>query len=147
MGLDLPANLRTRCHGMRPGDALHPAQVKPRRAAPGTGRHACRKRASLHEERFARLWQALSGPELVREHRFCARRWRFDFAHLPSLTAIEIEGGIHRIGRHQRPAGFQADLEKYHAAALLGWQVWRLSPSMVSAEHVRPIVERTRRAG
>jgi hypothetical protein len=45
--------------------------------------------------RFETLWRALGGPELDRESRFHpTRRWRADFAHQPSRTLIEIEGGI-----------------------------------------------------
>ena len=47
---------------------------------------------SALERRFALCWRAVKGPELVVEHRFAARRWRFDFAHLTTMTAIEIEG-------------------------------------------------------
>jgi hypothetical protein len=39
------------------------------------------------------------------------RKWRAAFAHLPSRTLIEIEGGIYVHGRHNRGAGFAADLE------------------------------------
>ncbi len=38
-------------------------------------------------------------------------KWRADFAHLPSRTLIEIVGGIYVHGRHNRGAGFAADLE------------------------------------
>jgi hypothetical protein len=49
---------------------------------------------------------------LEREFHFHpTRRWRADFAHLPSRTLIEIEGGIYVNGRHNRAGGFAADLE------------------------------------
>jgi len=80
------------------------------------------------EHRFMRLWKALNGPPLEREYRFDpVRRWRADFAHLPSRTLIEIEGGIWVWGRHNRSAGFVADMEKYLEAALAGWSVIRLA--------------------
>lgn len=31
-------------------------------------------------------------------------------------------------GRHNRPAGFIADCEKYNAAAIAGWKVLRFVP-------------------
>jgi len=80
------------------------------------------------EHRFMLLWKALDGPPLEREFRFDpVRRWRADFAHLPSRTLIEIEGGIWISGRHNRAAGFVADMEKYLEAALAGWSVIRLA--------------------
>ncbi len=91
------------------------------------------------ERRFAALWHKAGGPPLEAEFRFHPqRRWRADFAHLPSRTLIEIEGGIYVNGRHNRAAGFAADLEKYLEAALDGWRVVRLG----QAELALPVVER-----
>lgn len=63
----------------------------------------------------------------VREHRFCERRWRFDFCWRELLVAVEIEGGIHSRGRHVRPEGFRKDAAKYRRAAILGWLVLRVT--------------------
>ena len=95
------------------------------------------KPPSRLEGRFELLWRALGGPALEKEYRFHpVRKWRADFAHLQSRTLIEIEGGIYVNGRHNRGAGFAADLEKYLEAALAGWRVVRLGPNELTAEHV-----------
>ena len=57
------------------------------------------------------------------------RRWRFDMVWLPQKVAVEIEGITHYgngIGRHQSAKGFVADCEKYEAALLDGWRVYRV---------------------
>jgi very-short-patch-repair endonuclease len=93
------------------------------------------------EARFETLWKASGGPVLEKEFRFHpTRRWRADFAHLESRTLIEIEGGIFIQGRHNRPAGFAADLEKYLEAGLAGWRVIRLGPNELTADHVARLV-------
>ena len=99
------------------------------------------KPPSRLENRFDLLWRGAGGPELEREFRFHpTRRWRADFAHLPSRTLIEIEGGIYVNGRHNRGAGFAADLEKYLEASLAGWRVVRLGPNELTAESVGRLV-------
>jgi len=99
------------------------------------------KPPSRLEKRFEWLWQTLGGPELEAEFRFHpTRRWRADFAHVESRTLIEIEGGIYVNGRHNRAAGFAADLEKYLEACLAGWRVVRLGPNELTAEVVGRLV-------
>jgi very-short-patch-repair endonuclease len=89
------------------------------------------------EERFLYLWKLAKGPSLEREYRFHPkRRWRADFAHLESRCLIEVEGGIWVNGRHNRAAGFNADLEKYLEAQLAGWRVFRLGPDQITMENV-----------
>ena len=97
------------------------------------------KAPSKLEARFAALWKAAHGPELERELVFFpGRRWRADFAHLPSRTIIEIEGGIWVRGRHNRAEGFLADIEKYFEATLAGWTVLRITERQLNL----PAVER-----
>ncbi len=68
--------------------------------------------------------------ECVREYRFHPKRmWRFDYAIPEHRIALEVEGGVWTRGRHTRPQGFLGDVEKYNAAALLGWRVFRTTPS------------------
>lgn len=89
------------------------------------------------EDLFA-VWLASSEgdglPSPQREYRFDEkRRWRFDYAWPEHLVAVEIEGIIWEGGgRHQRAAGFLADAEKYEAALLQGWRVYRVPGPWVS---------------
>jgi hypothetical protein len=43
-------------------------------------------------------------------------------------------------GRHNRAAGFNADLEKYLAAGLAGWRVFRFGPDQITLENVERLV-------
>jgi very-short-patch-repair endonuclease len=97
------------------------------------------RKVSKLEAHFEWLWHLMNGPALEREFRFHpTRKWRSDFAHLPSRTLIEIEGGIWVRGRHTSPKGFAADAEKYLEAALAGWRVIRLVDDQIKT----PVIER-----
>ena len=86
------------------------------------------------------LWRIWNGPELAKEYRFhTARRWRFDYYHEPTRTAIELEGGLYSAGRHTRAAGYLGDIDKYNAAAMQGITVLRLGTGQVDAAHVAEI--------
>ena len=101
---------------------------------------------STGENKFADIWQWLDGPELEREYRFDPeRRWRADFAHPESRTLIEIEGGTWGYGRHNRAQGYAADCEKYNAAQLAGWTVFRLTTEMVDVRNVETILDYVQR--
>lgn len=86
-------------------------------------------------------WRAMGGPELEAEYRFdLTRRWRFDFAHVDSRVAVEIDGGTHSQGRHTRHEGFRGDCEKKNAATLQGWRVFTLTSDMIDVDHILPII-------
>jgi very-short-patch-repair endonuclease len=68
----------------------------------------------------------------IEEYRFHpVRRWRFDIAVPELKIAVEIEGGTWIQGRHTRAKGYQKDMEKYNAAQMLGWKVFRYAPQQL----------------
>jgi len=86
------------------------------------------------EKKFVFLWvHVIKGQtDLTLEHKFNpARRWKFDFAHIPTKVAIELEGGTKSHGHHVRHEGYRSDCEKYNEANYMGWQVFRLTSDMV----------------
>jgi very-short-patch-repair endonuclease len=96
---------------------------------------------------FARMWDDLDGPPLVTELRFHAeRKWRLDFAHPVTKTAIEINGGVWSGGRHVRGAGYLRDREKVNAATLAGWRVFELGTGQVTAQNVERIIRHIQEA-
>jgi len=68
-------------------------------------------------------------PRPATEYRFhTTRKWLFDFAWPEQKVALEVEGGVWTRGAHGRGSGIVRDIEKYNAAALLGWRVLRVLP-------------------
>ena len=72
------------------------------------------------------------GYEPVKEYRFHpTRKWRFDYA-IPALKiAVECDGGVWTGGRHVSPKGYMKDMEKFNAAAELGWVVLKYTPQQL----------------
>lgn len=81
---------------------------------------------------FAVLLQKQTGFAVEQEKMFHpTRKWRFDYCLPDMMIAIEKEGGAHTGGRHTRGTGFIKDMEKYNAAAMLGWVVLRFTPEQM----------------
>ena len=78
---------------------------------------------------FQRILQAeLPGVEVVKELAFHgSRKWRFDYAIPEYKVAIEIDGAVWTMGRHNRPEGYINDMEKLNTAASMGWLVLRFT--------------------
>jgi hypothetical protein len=75
-------------------------------------------------------------PKPERELRFHkTRRWRFDFAWPDLKLACEVEGlvGNGNKGRHQTITGAMRDMEKYEAALVDGWCVYRCHAGMIKS--------------
>lgn len=87
---------------------------------------------SQHELLFAEHLKDAGCPPMVQQHKFHpTRKWPFDFAHVDTKTAIEIDGGefMYRsgpAGAHGRGTQMAYDYEKRNEATLLGWRVFQL---------------------
>jgi very-short-patch-repair endonuclease len=96
---------------------------------------------------FLLRWEALY-PELhlEQQHQFHpVRKWKFDFAAVAVLVAVEIEGGQWTTSRHRTGTGYEEDARKYNSALALGWAVFRLTAGMSRDEdQLRAIAETIR---
>lgn len=102
------------------------------------------KRANSRGDVFTFLLHQRLGVECVREYRFHpTRQWRFDYA-IPDLRiAIEIDGGIWINGRHNRASGYLGDMEKFNAAATLGWVVLKFTPQEQYSQKTLELITQT----
>lgn len=104
-----------------------------------------------NEARFVLQAKVAGLPLAVREYLFAKdaidREWRFDFAWPQFMIALEVEGAPGR-GRHTTAAGFRNDCEKYNAATLLGWSVYRVTGDMLKSGYAIDLMALAlRRAG
>jgi len=105
------------------------------------------------ERRFDLLWKATVKERedvdaammvLTNEHQFARhlkRKFRFDFCHEPSRTAIELQGGVWTHGAHVRPKQYKSDCEKALLARELMWATVALTTDMVASEYVNRIID------
>lgn len=104
-----------------------------------------KKRAQEYPDYSAALYMQLSTtqlPKATREYQFASpRKWRFDIAWPAFHVALEIEGGAFSLGAHVRGVHFLQDMEKYNAAALLGWRLFRVTPQHVNDGRALQLVE------
>ena len=86
---------------------------------------------------FSQLWlEKYPHIDLHSEYEFAkeiGRKYRFDFAHVQTKIAVEINGGIYqRNSGHSSLNGLKRDYEKNSLAASLGWRVFTLSSEMIT---------------
>lgn len=105
-----------------------------------------RLRAASTAERhdaFAAMLKHARLPEPTREVVFHPeRKWRFDYAWPALMIALEVEGAVWIEGRHTRGSGFLKDMEKYNAAAVLGWRVLRCTPDTLTKPATETMLRR-----
>ena len=91
---------------------------------------------SALEADFAFALKAI-GCEMIREYQFHpSRKWRLDFAHVETLTGLEIDGGEFSGGAHSRGVGMAKDYEKRNAAIELGWVVFQITGAMCKKDPI-----------
>ena len=102
------------------------------------------------ESDFAFALKAI-GCEMVREYQFHpSRKWRLDFAHVETLTGLEIDGGEFSGGSHSRGVGMANDYAKRNSATEMGWAVFQITGAMCKkdplgwARRVKAVIERRR---
>jgi hypothetical protein len=72
--------------------------------------------------------------QLQREYRFHpVRKWRFDWALMEPMVAVEFEGGVFLGRGHTGGVIYGQNCEKYNTAALMGWRVLRFTAPMIRA--------------
>lgn len=88
---------------------------------------------------FAATLAAIGLPRPEREYRFApGRRYRADLAWPDARLLVECDGGAFvraadgsQGGRHNRGAGFVADMARRNCATLLGWRMLTYTPAQI----------------
>lgn len=89
-------------------------------------------------DRLEHDMEAAGLPRPIKEYQFHkTRKWRFDYAFLVKMIAVEVDGGLFTRGRHQRPFGVVGDNEKLNEAARLGWTVLRFTRMEIMGGRVK----------
>lgn len=74
-------------------------------------------------------------PLPIREFKFHEKRmWKADFYWHQHCLMLEAEGMIWTGGRHTHPVGYLEDMQKYNAAAVLGYRLLRVPTYQLSAD-------------
>jgi hypothetical protein len=88
-------------------------------------------------------WFAAHKLIAVPEYKFHPeRKWRFDFAFVDSLVALECQGGLFTNGRHSRGAALLKEHEKLNEAAARGWRILFTTPDKLCMAETVEIIKR-----
>lgn len=119
---------------MRLTIAEYRSLIKPKTKRNTEKRPMIRKQAPSEGEKILMRDLKALGIGFEHEYQFHSnRKWRADFLISNTKILVEVEGGIWSKGRHTRGSGYIGDMEKYNAAAILGFQVLRFSTQQVKS--------------
>jgi len=93
---------------------------------------------STIEAMFAEAWERATKLPVVSQHPVLG--YRLDFAHLPSKTAIELDGYYY----HADPGRFRTDRRRDRELAALGWRVVRFAGEEILDDVGRCVAETLR---
>lgn len=79
---------------------------------------------AMHVEDFCKAHSL----ELIPEHKFSERKFRFDWCIPEKMIAIEYNGIMSRKSRHTTVTGYSRDMTKINLAQSLGWTVYQYTP-------------------
>lgn len=95
---------------------------------------------SQQEQKFLKLWESLYPfIALEQQYKFSkARKFKSDFAHIPSKTLIEIQGGTWSNSKmgHNSGSGIDRDYDKLAQAQMEGWAMFLLSSTMLNEKYI-----------
>lgn len=96
--------------------------------------------------KFEKQCEICGLPQPIPEYKFHpTRKWRVDWYFPQYHLAIEQEGGIWIIGRHNRPASMIRDMGKYNELTIRGIFLLRFTPKQIkNGEAVSQIFKFTR---
>ncbi len=81
-------------------------------------------------------------PKPVLEYKFMPdRKFRADYAWPEYKLAVEVEGGIYKMGWHQSISIMLLNMEKYNYYSILGWSLLRFTPGMVNSGEAIEIIK------
>ena len=95
-----------------------------------------------YEYRFALEYIGHGKDIRIRLKQAGLKDWRFDFAWPELMFAVEVEGITPSGGRHQRIAGFKGDIDKYHAAMDMGWNIYRTTGHLIANGQAVKLIEK-----
>ena len=97
---------------------------------------------------FTQICKKELNVEVVKEYQFHpVRKWLFDYAIPEHKIALEVEGGVWTNGRHTRGTGFLKDIEKYNTGTLLGWRIFRTTPSELLSSNTIELLKEAIKSG
>lgn len=99
-------------------------------------------RSNLEETLYFQMTATGIAGRCTREYVFAPpRKFRFDFAFLHAMLAVEVEGGSWVNGAHNRGGHFESDCDKYNLAVAFGWRVLRFTGKHIKDGSALTLIE------